>query len=159
MSNSICLDKKILEGIRTIKKTERFVNRFGRTTLSEFVCASIKILANKSEHCFQCHFHKTQIANLELGRQRLAIAKTGAIKASKRQWVRCDAESLSIARAYGKRCGRTIREVVEQALLEQITRPSGCTDCPIFNGVKIETLRRQQLEKQDSTGSCPETKG
>jgi hypothetical protein len=114
-------------------------------TISKFVADSLDIFLNKPEKCFDCERHRMQIATLELSRQRLAAKKPCTI--NKRQWVRCNEALILRTKEYAQASGRSLREITEQAVLEHLTRPVDCFDCPIWR--KHEDIPSEQLEKHE----------
>ena len=153
MWKSVCLDQRIVRGIQRAKSTERFVRKFGKMSVPGFIAASVAAFVKKPKECFSCEKHKRQVADLELGRQRVAF-DGGAGK--QKRWVRCRSETIEVAKNHASLMGRSLRDVVEQALLEHITRPLDCIDCPLAKDFKNEALCGEQLEKQEATGDCVE---
>lgn len=58
------------------------------------------------------------------------------------QWVLCDDKQLDVARAIAKSYRRSAKQIVEQAILEHLTRPPNCTTCPFYEEVCERAKRR-----------------
>lgn len=128
--------------VRELHKTDKFKKRFGSQTLGGFVSECLSFFLSKHDECFSCQYHKDMVAGLELGRQ--SIARRGRSE-SKGEFVQCNDEILKKCRAFAKNYGRPIRDIVEQAILEHITRSSKCFDCQFY-----KEMNDKQREEQSA---------
>lgn len=139
---TVKIDKKISN---TIRKA-RVIGRYSDGTAKQLLSLAVRYLDCKHDECFVCPFHKDQVAGLELGRQQLALESTrkGKSEDVSGEWVPCGDEELRIARAIAKNYRRTAKQVVEQAVLEHLTRPPNCADCPFFSEMRKKVLRGKE---------------
>lgn len=127
---TIKLDKNIVDFIRRLRSDRNF----GNGTCQGVVGEAIRLFCGKHEACFSCEFHKDQLAGLETGRQRMALddCKAGKVAQSAGEWVLCKPEDLALIRMIARGYRRTAKQVVEQAVLEHLTRPPNCASCPFY---------------------------
>lgn len=125
---TIRLDGKIVDFVRRVKDIKRFG---GDGTINKVVAEALRLFIAKHDRCFACPFHKSQIADIELGRQKMA-KDCKEPKKPKWAWVVCDVALLAEAQRVATAGNTTARNVVEQALLEHITRPPECGECPFY---------------------------
>ena len=137
---TIKLDKTIVDFLRKVRKSRKY----GNGTTQGVVSNAIRFFAAKHEQCFCCEFHKDQVAGLELGRQQMAIEalRTGVEDPVPGQWVVCDDGPLDTARAIAKNYRRSAKQIVEQAVLEHLTRPPNCATCPFYDEVCKRAKKR-----------------
>lgn len=127
---TVKLDKTIVSFLRKVRKNPNY----GNGTATGVVASAIRHFAAKHEKCFSCEFHRDQVAGLELGRQQMALeaARAGAAGGAGGEWVLCDGRQLGVARMIARNYRRTAKQIVEQAILEHLTRPPNCASCPFY---------------------------
>ncbi len=106
--------------------------------MSRLLSEGIKFFLKKHHQCFSCEFHKDQIVGLQLGRQKLALEAVASGKNSPRggAWVACPRSLIDASQKVAEHLGMTGKQVIEQAALEHITRPSQCDGCPFYAEMK-----------------------
>lgn len=120
---SIRVDRKIIDFIKKIKG-----DKLGGKAMTEIATEAIVRLAFKPKECFSCPLHRDQLAGIETGRQTIAMRySTDEVKVG---WIKVDVQAMSFATRYSKGYGRNIQVVFEQALVEMLTMPKQCIDCP-----------------------------
>lgn len=138
---TIRLDGKIVDFVRKVKDVKRFG---GEGAINKLVAEALRLFISKHDKCFSCPFHKAQIADIELGRQRLAKEAKESKKAHW-AWVVCDTTLLAEAQRIATAGNTTARNVVEQALLEHMTRPPDCFECPFY----AEMCQKNRTEQRE----------
>jgi len=133
---NVRIDQQIATSVRALSKTDKFRRRFGDHTMLSFVTESVLFFLNKHSECFVCPDHKDVVAGLELGRQ--SSASSDVLPAKKFAFVQCDAMVLKKAEEFGGRYNRSLRMIVEQAILEHLTRPSKCSKCPFYEEMRAK---------------------
>jgi len=75
--------------------------------------------------------HRDQIAGIEMGRQMLALKsiKEGKAPSLDGTWIKTDKETSELATRYAKAYRSTVKTVLEQALVEFLTKPKQCGSC------------------------------
>jgi hypothetical protein len=143
---TVKLDIKIANAIRKAK----ILSRYGDGTAKNLVSLAIKYLDEKHDECFVCQFHKDQVAGLELGRQKLALEakRKGEAASIDGDWIPCDAADLKRAKAIAKSYRRTTKQVIEQAVLEHLTRPPNCSGCPFYAEMSGHVERGRAWNKE-----------
>lgn len=140
---NVRINSRIAQSVRALSKTEKFVRKFGKHTMRGFVTESIRYFLDKHKECFACPDHKDVVAGLELGRQ--SLASTDSSDPIEFSYVQCDPDILKRADEYSARYNRTLRVIVEQAILEHLTRPSRCAKCPFYEEMRAKVQPVEQL--------------
>jgi hypothetical protein len=145
---TVRLDKTIVSFVKKLKGSKRFG---GYGTISQMVSEALKMFLGKHDSCLTCNYHKEQVARLELNKQKLALSQVAAGKEERPRgvWVLCPETLLAEARKYGVNYRAVAKDVVEQALLEHLTRPSQCQCCPFY-----EEMRKKIEEKYAKESKC-----
>ena len=95
---------------------------------------SLKTFMEKDEECFDCPYHKDQLAILEVGRQKMARKNLLSGNSQKRDaWITLRDDVHKKAVAYASVYRRSVKVVAEQAVLEYMSR-SKCENCPLLKG-------------------------
>lgn len=139
---TIKLDKQIIAFIRKVSENRKF----GDGTMSGVVEDAIMFFSNKHDECFSCQFHKDQISGLELGRQRMAISDYADGKEAEEtdgDWIKIEDAMLKRAENIGLHYRRSTKHIVEQAVLEHLTRPPNCIGCPFYAAMLV-TMREDK---------------
>lgn len=138
------LDKAIVDFVRKIKSSKKF----GDGTMAGVLSRAVRFFRGKHKECFTCQHHKNNLAELELGRQ--AIAKEhldkNSIKEGDVAWVSIPKEDYDLATGISTAYKRTVKNVIEQSVLEHITRPPACMECPFY--------KEMSCSIQDQRGSA-----
>lgn len=124
------LDKAIVDFIKKIKATRKF----GDGTIAGVLARAVRFFRDKHNECFTCQHHKNNLAELELGRQAIVKAslESGQNKEPDVSWVSIPQEDYDTATEISLSYKRTVKNVIEQAALEHITRPPACSQCPFY---------------------------
>ncbi len=140
---TVRIDKKIAGYIQQLRREKRFR---GSGSMSRLLAESIKFFLNKHQKCFSCPYHKDQIVGLELGRQKMAMDSqaSGKIPEKAGTWMACPSDLIKASKSIGKHLGMTGKQVIEQAALEHITRPSQCDGCPFYAEMKQSIAARDK---------------
>jgi len=125
------VDKTIVD---FIKKVRDGTARFKGKALSEIVAESVLLLVRKHDKCFSCPHHLDQLAGLEAGRQKMAKDRSSPKPGA--GWVSCLDDVVHAANEYAVPYRRASRDVVEQAILEHLTRPKRCASCPHYEEMR-----------------------
>lgn len=141
---NVRIDFQIATSLRALSKTDKFRRRFGKHTMLNFVTESVRFFLKKHDECFVCPDHRDVVAGLELGRQSAAISDSLLPKTF--AFVQCEPMVLNEARAFSGRYNRTLRMIVEQAILEHLTRPSRCARCPFYEEMRAKIMPIEQPE-------------
>jgi hypothetical protein len=131
---TIRLDKDIIKFIHKVKDNKKF----GNGTVKSIISKSIAFFEKKHQQCIACQYHRDQVAGIELGRQRLAHSRKVRHEG---EWAAIDKSDLDKVRQFAIGYGRSVRHVVEQAIVEHLTRPPNCTACPFFSEM-CESIRK-----------------
>jgi len=126
---SIRIDKKIIEFIKKVK-----CSRFEGKTMTMIATEALYGFCGKDQKCFACPFHRDQLVGIETGRQSLALKAfaSGVRKVADDGWIKVDNSVMDAAKKYAESYGRSARIVFHQAIVEYLTMPSQCKECP-FN--------------------------
>jgi hypothetical protein len=146
---TVRLDKKIAGYIQQLRREKRFR---GHGSRSRLLAESIRYFLNKHQACFTCKYHKDQVVGLILGRQKVSLEAKASGKSPQQDgaWLACPKSLIAEAQELGKYLGMTGKQVMEQAVLEHITRPSQCDGCPFYDEMK-KTIEAK--EKPSPSGS------
>ena len=120
---SIRIDKKILSFIKRSGSSSRIAGK----TMAMIAAEAIYRLYAKPKECFSCSFHRDQLAGLETGRQ--SLAQNGEKKVEM-GWLKVGDDVMAAATKFASSYGRNAQVVFEQALIEYLTMPSQCGECP-----------------------------
>lgn len=143
---AIKIDQKIATFASKLKRDKRF----GEGSTKDLVGRAVLFFLDKHERCPACEFHRDQVAGLELGRQQVA-KKDGIPPGGK--WVVMDHGVLRRAHDFAKKCGRPVRYVVEQAILEHVTRPPNCQECGFYSEMSATVEAKREREADDARGT------
>lgn len=126
---SIRIDKKIIEFIKKVK-----CSRFEGKTMTMVATEALYAFCSKPQKCFSCPFHRDQLVGIETGRQSLALKalSSDAPKVVEDGWIKVDQSVMDAATKYAESYGRSARIVFEQAIVEYLTMPSQCKECPFL---------------------------
>jgi len=143
--------KKVMESGRLFTSSD---------TISIVVEESILYFLHKDQNCFTCDFHRDMVVGLEVGRQKMANDKLGQEPPKEiGHWVIVDRKVLDLAKNYAKYYRRTAKVVLEQAILESLTRPAQCQNCPRFADMKAKIKEKNHgsptISKTDFCSSSP----
>jgi hypothetical protein len=108
----------------------------GDGTMAGIVSRAIRLYRHKHAKCFECSYHKEILAGLELARQKLAMS---GCRGDDSEYVGIRPKEVSVAKELACQ-GKSLRQVVEQALLEHVTRPKACDKCPFYGEMCQEAL-------------------
>jgi hypothetical protein len=122
---TIRLASSIIAAIRNRKDSARI----GDGTMSGILSRAMRLYANKHRECFECLSHRELVASLELARQKLAIHGDCGDDS---EYVGIRPREIALAKSLACQ-GKTVRQVVEQALLEHVARPVTCDKCPFYD--------------------------
>jgi len=127
---SINVDQKIVEFVKA------HADRFGGKSLSTVIAEAILYLYFKQNECFCCTHHQSQVVGYYLGMQRksLELSKGASDKSMlKPKCSNCDKRILSLAKDVAD-CSpfSSMAKIVNDALVEHITRPKECQSCPFY---------------------------
>lgn len=125
------LDRSITNFVRQLAKN----HKFGEGTMSSIVETAILFMSSKNEACFCCEFHKDQVSGLEFGRQQMALSAIKnhePVAKTSGEWVVVGDHVLDKAKAIAKHYRRSTKCVIEQAVLEHLTRPPNCAPCQFY---------------------------
>jgi hypothetical protein len=125
---NVKIDIKIARVLKNALKTERFQKRFGKYTLKGFVSHCVERMLTKPQQCFECDLHRSLLAEIEIGRQQLGQSAE-APSDGDGDWVQCEDEVAERAHVYAGRYGGAMKDIVEQAILEVLLRPTPCDKC------------------------------
>jgi hypothetical protein len=119
--------------VRFAKAKAQSVGRLKGKPLSVILAESLRSFLGKGEECFSCPHHQSQLADLELGRQKMALKTLGNGKEGKSEdaWVTLRDDVHDAASVYAVTYKRSLKIIAEQAMLENLTRPSSCATCPL----------------------------
>jgi hypothetical protein len=130
---SINVDPKIVEFIKS------HPDRFDGKSLSSVIAEAILFLFLKKDDCFACPYHTAQVVGYYLGMQRksLQLSKSLGPKvllSSKPLCANCDKNALRVAKEISD-CSAfsSLSKVVNDALVEHMTRPNECRTCPAYS--------------------------
>lgn len=124
---SVKIDKKIIEFMKRVRHT-----RYDGKTITMIVTEAIYSFCSKDQKCFSCPFHRDQLVGIETGRQSLAL-KSFVSESNKEPddgWIKVSKSVMDAAKKYSQSYGRQARIVFHQAIVEYLTMPSQCKDCP-----------------------------
>ena len=124
---SVRIDKKIIDFIKSIRS-----KKYNNKTMTMIATEAIFQLCSKSEECFICAVHRDELAGIETGRQSLALRAlaSGSNKKAKAGWIKVGPDAVKVATSYAGAYGRPLETVFEQALIEFLTMPGQCGECP-----------------------------
>lgn len=140
---SIRLDKNVALSTRELCASKRL----GNGTSSGLIWEALKFFNGKHSECFVCPYHVKHVAGMELGRQKKALddMSKNAVQAPQVEWISIGMTALALAKRLARAQGKTAKVVVEQAVLEHLTRPPTCDKCPFYqqmcDSVKVRNRR------------------
>ena len=108
----------------------------GDGTMSGIVSRAVRLYRHKHPRCFECQYHKDVLAGLELARQKLSLS---GCRGDDSEYVGIRPKEISVAKELACQ-GKSLRQVVEQAVLEHVTRPKACDKCPHYEEMCQEAL-------------------
>jgi hypothetical protein len=122
-SDTIRLNAKIVKAIRSRKRDRTL----GDGTIMGVASEAIRLFFGKHEQCFKCDDHRGILTGIEVARQMVAASG----REPEVEWVGLRKPDLDAAKGYARAYG-TMRNVVEQAIMEHLTRTSKCDACPCY---------------------------
>ena len=122
---------------------------------SSILDKALRSLMEKDEQCLSCPSHHKMLADLEIGRQKMASArvKSGAPKGGV-CWIRIRKSIQAKAIAFAEGYRRPLKHMAEQAILEFLMWPRGCHNCPTekkwqasFKKIRLDLHLEEGLDK------------
>lgn len=141
-------------------------------TIKGLLGKAVRFYWHKHEQCFSCKFQIENIAGIELGKQKRvqACARKNVKQslADKGLWVAFGTEEMKLAKRLSRVSGMSVRQIVEQAAVEHLTRPGKCAECPFYEemcsrvktrGVSDGTAQEFQGEGRSGPPGCENLEG
>lgn len=141
---SINIDPKVVEFIKS------HPNKFGGKSLSVVIAEAILFMYLKKDDCFACPHHASQVSGYYLGMQKKALQSSRSgqprhAEQAKPVCANCSKQVLRLAKDVAV-CSQlsSMAKVVNDALVEYITRPSACLACPFYTSMSDEVAAKSK---------------
>jgi len=145
---SINVDSKIVDFVKS------HPGRFGGKNLSSVIAEAILYLHSKKDDCFACPYHTSQVVGYYLGMQRKSLQLARAAGPEKRELpepvcANCDKRMLQLAKGISVSAQfSSMAKVVNDALVEHVTRPKECQLCPCYASMReVVAARLKEIGK------------